>query len=862
MKRYDPNKVVADESNPLRLLVAASKKDEEEKTYGRPTGMNTSAIKDITRTRASTISDAKSVFELLPDTKLAMDILVSSIMSPKDMMSNELLFQLPEHVAKDATMTALAAAIREWFTTEIKLDKICIPALEDMLFKTGSYPVVAVTVSAVDGIINAQNISLESIQDEFDDDLNVRNIGLLGSADEKEGGSTIRASLESIANGLSRNKEAIKVDDNITLVDNINLLKKPLMLDRIRESHTRALLDIGHQNISLESGIKNDKNEDVFKFELYPERNYKTTPLLELMGKGDGVEDREPLFFHPSSESVIPISVPGDVTRKVGFFIALDASGNPVSIASSKKHWERLRRYQHTEVTNDQGKSEIERIRKQLFGEETNKDMNNIQQLQQSYRDTIEEKLVRSIRNGVHGENAEVELDDDVVMLMMSRAMARRKTQLLYVPKELMVYMAFDYDDMGIGRSLLDSTRIMSSIRAMLLLSNTNASMKNSVPGSRVNIELDPKDPDPDATVEKVMTLYHENGKGKYPIGQLDVTDITESLNRSGTQVSVSNHPMYPNTKVEISETSKTVAKPDTELEESMRERHLQSWGVTPEMIDATADTDFAANIVFSNKLLVKRVTVYQDIFTSFLTDIVRMFMRLSPGCQASMVEAMKEAKVAEGKFAETIEEFMRLIEVGLPDPDSSKVIGHLEELEAYEAILEKALDAYFSEDFLDAMLDSDLEDSIVPTRAALKAYFLRNWMRTNNVMPEMEGVFTEEIDEVLKEHVDGVGKLIDEMSKMFRKTLKKGRKHDKKLDNEIEKEENEENEEDENLDDNNVDDPNASDDPNSDDNLDDPDAVDDPSATPGDDLDNPSDDNTPPEEGGGDDLDDIPGNI
>ena len=50
-------------------------------------------ISDIT---TGNINDAASLFQLLPDTELAMQILVSSIISPKDMVATELNFAVDQ----------------------------------------------------------------------------------------------------------------------------------------------------------------------------------------------------------------------------------------------------------------------------------------------------------------------------------------------------------------------------------------------------------------------------------------------------------------------------------------------------------------------------------------------------------------------------------------------------------------------------------------------------------------------------------------------------------------------------------------------------------------------------------------------
>lgn len=787
LKRYDPNKSRFSKDAVRKKLVAASAADEGRPTKAPEYKVDKGSTRQVVDGTAEHITDAKSVFEVLPDTKLAMDILVSCIMSPNDMIANDLLYRVKGNGADadDKVTPILLAVIEEYFTNTVNLSKLCVPALEDMLFKTGSYPIIAVPRSSIDTIINGASVSLEGLGEDFDDNFTIKNIGFLSDVTEAEDGKTL--SLESFSTTATRAVSVIQVSPLMTLVDNPTILKKPMFMERVREEKSRNLLDM----MSFTSKIKVSQeavgDEKAFDKEivLYGKRKFKNTPFMELMDVTE-VGDLEPIFFHPPSESIIPINVPGDVTRKVGYFVVLDDSGNPVSIASSKKHWDRMKR----NATEDGEQTELSRIREQLFGTEEHKDVKTVKEMQRAYVTHLERKLHSSLSNGVHGEEVELEISEEAEMLMMSRAMGRMKTQLLYIPKELMVYMAFDYNEIGVGKSLLEATKIISSMRAMLLLANTQAGMRNSTPGTKLDIELDPLDKDPDGTVEKVLTLRNQANSGGFPLGDLDLTSIAAKMNRANIQVSVSNHPAYPQTKVVSEDISRSVGTVDTDMEDRLRERHHQGWGVTPEMIDATKDTDFAANVIMGNKLMVKRVSVYQGVFTPFLTDIAKLFTRLSPSIQEQLVEKLREAKVKVDDIEETINEFLENFEVTLPSPDSSKVVTQLEELSSYIEILDQALEAYFSEDLFESLVDTDLEDGIVSTQAAIRAYFIRNFIRNNNILPEIEAMFMVDNGEaILEQHSEFVQGILKVMSDKLRKTTKEGRKHEANIDKDIESE-------------------------------------------------------------------------
>lgn len=793
LKRYDPNKARYSKEVIRSKLVAVTAKDEGRNVPKPDYTIDSSSVRSVIDGSSEHITDAKSVFEVLPDTKLARDILVSCIMSPNDMITNEILFRTKTSLGEEEATSLLLGVVEEYFTNEVNLSKLCVPALEDMLFMTGSYPIIAVPRSGIDKIINGDSVSLESVQEDFDDELNIKNIGFLSPTTDKDDSGEQKLSLESIIGNTTRSTDAIVVNDTVSLVDNPTVLKKPLFMERVREERSRNLLDLMNFNTTLSVSTEDDSDEKT-EIKLYDKRKFKNTPFMELMDVSE-VGDDEPIFFHPPSESIIPINVPGDVSRKVGYFIVLDNTGNPVSISTSKKHWDRLK----NQADVDADASELTRIREQLFGAEEHKDLKTVKEMHRAYTTHLERRLHESLSEGVHGENAEIELSEEAEMLMMSRALGRMKTQLLYIPKELMVYMAFDYNELGVGKSLLESTKIISSMRAMMLLANTQAGMRNSTPGTLLDIELDPLDKDPDQTVERVLTLREQANRGSYPLGNLDLTNIANSLNRANVQVSVSNHPAYPQTKIKSEDVSRAVSTVDTELEDRLRDRHHQGWGVTPEMIDATRETDFAVTAIMSNKLMVKRVSVYQTMFTGMLSEVMRLFIRLSPRIQAEFAEKLKEAKVPTEKQEEVLTAFIDAVEAGLPSPDSSKVTSQLEELESYIAILDQSLEAYFSEDLLDGLVDSDLETAIAPTQVAIRAYFIRNWLRSNNVLPELESLLMVDSGEnILDQHSEFIEDILKLMSDKLRKTGKIGRDHDNKSEDDIDEEERKREEEEE----------------------------------------------------------------
>jgi hypothetical protein len=250
--------------------------------------------------------------------------------------------------------------------------------------------------------------------------------------------------------------------------------------------------------------------------------------------------------------------------------------------------------------------------------------------------------------------------------------------------------------------------------------------------------------------------------------------DIVNFLQNAGVDLHVTGSPAYPETRMEVEDRQRSVAKPDTDLEDNLKKQFLMSLGLSPETVDNGYNVEFAASIVTSNLLLTKRVMLYQDLFTELLGEFIRKYVFNSGNLLDKLRKAIeanrKLIEVADGEEApdtETIlHEFVNAIAVSLPRPDSITIERQMEAYDKYVEALEKCLEAYFSSDFLDGTAMGDQQESVDVVKAAILAHFKRKWMRENNMMPELAelATFTEEdhpmIDLLTEhtQHIDAIG--------------------------------------------------------------------------------------------------------
>lgn len=739
-----------------------------------------SIMSRVAHRTASNVTDARNMFQVLPDMDLARQIMVSAIISPTDLTSSVLLYSL-KSTDLDSNLTGpMLRKVQDYFTKVYKINELLPTILDDALFMKGSYPLMVLPESTIDHAINSTGrVSLESVKGIVDDKGWYRPIGILGpSVTQTSYGTALEgfgqdvnfsASLtKSEYSGtvkLALEKKTVELKGAYSVTDNPNILKNPMLIDRLRKQRIGDIYGINKYRIGMESKRsktdradaknKNRQALDDIQRTFYLNRQYSQLPLQPLLTPRqlDKENVGHPMVMHLPPEAVIPVHVPGDPRQHVGYFILLDVNGNPVSLAGRDDFYSDIR--SSMAKNPDMASHLLNMTRRATYGRE---DWNSIEinEMARNYGQIVEQDLLNRLRNGAMSGDYEFSRTEEINRLMFSRALSQKNTMMLFVPVELMVYVAFDYNEFGIGKSLLEDGKILASVRATLLFANTMAAVKNATGTQTINIELPPDDQDPYGTVEFMLNMYAKLNREGFPIGDTHPADLINHLQNAGKNIAVTGHPAFPEVKFDIQSRDGSHKEINTELEEMLRKRHIQMFGLTPEVMEAAAGADFATQVVNNFLMLLKRVVQYQKEVKPFIEDIHRKYILNSSFLLEELKEIVKEnkkflpkefSKDDEG-FEEFVYEFVTALEIDLPSPETNRLKEQMEAFDAYSQAITTAIDAYFSEEMLDSTAAQSLHESVPTTKAALIAHFRRKWLRENAVLPELDIFGTMEEEE------------------------------------------------------------------------------------------------------------------
>lgn len=655
-----------------------------------------------------------SMMQLFPETELSSQILISSILSPKDMIETTLNYTCELDTIPVNIKNTLLKTVSEYIEKEYKIKEELPDVLKDILFISGSYVQAVIPESRLDQIINNPlNLTTEHYNRISRDTL-----GILGSPTTAR---NMFISTESANTSIVNPAiEALKTD-LISVSDNYETLKLPLAAKSYAKSRLNSI--IGNQRVSLENEFYSS-NKPGYK-PLFNLTN--STSVRRSIGK--------PLVMRLTSESVIPVHTPGDFRDHIGYFVLLDESGNPVTRLTDAFNSVVL------DGSSDFSSNLIERSKNAVIG---NTKMSENAKISDIFSDIVEQDLINRLKNGIYGSNVSIGKANEVYRLMLSRTLKGLYTKILYLPKEFVSYMANDYHDNGVGKTLVDNMRTLNSIRAMSLFSRTMAGVKNSIGATEVKLKLDERDPDPQKTIEMAVHEIIKTRQQSFPVGINTPNDIVDWVQRSGLEFVFEGHPKIPNMGFEFNQKGQSNIKPDTELDEDLSKRAAMALGLNPEIIDNAYSSEFAASVHANNLLFSKRVSRIQQKLTPHLTYLIRLLISNDSIILKELQESVKDNKENVKIDENLISEFINSVEISLPSANISQVKIFTEGLDEYKTYLDSALEAVFDTSFINQSVTGDFTGSVDDIKAVIKAYYVRKWITDNNALPELAELLTD----------------------------------------------------------------------------------------------------------------------
>ncbi len=752
----------------------------------------TASLQAISKDVQESAKNTEAIVSLFPDMELSMQILISSVISPKDMTGNEMIYKVDNNFLTPDITNSLIDVVKTEFETYYNIKEDLPQILREVLFISGAYTIAIIPESELDVIINnSANISTESFTNKIlDINHHFYNIGILGDSKPTNTPANYQKAFESLnrvhdftfnahnkespilsedsrvnevlqyaqehemeKDDIDRLKRVLDSIKNITITDNPDSLKMPMVMRRKVELLSHEALKNkfrGYRSFATEEFDKPPSSIDISKIRdsLYKNPSTKPTPFMSFTNiKSTRASIGRPLVMLLPSESIIPVHTPGEPDNHIGYFVLVDHNGSPLHMV------ERI-----TALTElDEGLMEpdtsmnsilVQRAQDNIRGKNI-KGM-SIDNALPIYTNLIEQELLTRLENGIYGKNVEIANVNDIYRIMLARTLKNQMTKLVYMPKEMVEYFRYKIHPNGIGKALSEDLRILLSIRAMMLFSRLMGSIKNSIGITEINLKLDERDPDPLKTIEITKNEILRARQQNFPIGISTPMDLADWVQRSGLEFTFEGHPRIPDVKLEYNQHGASNIMPDEALDDDLRKRTIMSYGLSPESVDNGFSAEFATTVVNNNILLSKRVIIIQKTILAHIKSLLTKIVLSDSVIKNRLIEVIrsnlseirqivKNDSINDSTLIEfIISEFVDILSIELPLPNSVTINNQMESFDKYQEFLDKALDAWVSTEMYSQSLSGDLTNQIESIKAVVKSYYVRKWMTENGVMEEL----------------------------------------------------------------------------------------------------------------------------
>lgn len=519
-------------------------------------------------------------------------------------------------------------------------------------------------------------------------------------------------------------------------------LSRESYIDRSNASD-RQILDKVFKNIDnfVNSGYGDDNNLKVLK-------NNRQTYRKDL---------NEPLVIEYPVESIIPIYKPGTPSEHVGYLVLHDEEGAPLSKVKPVNYYRDLSNTFNSRTSGSRMASSLIQQGREMFDGMNSMidEARQIEMLSRIHGNAIIKEIIERTRQGEYGKNLDIGDSTEAFRIMFYRALAGQRTRVLFMPKDIMTYMAQDFDNKGMGRSLIDNMKVLLSLRIQFMLAQVRAGIANSIPETVSTVRIDEKDPDPKKTIQiaQALTLKTRLTAGLM-VGASNVQTIEDRINQSNIRLAIeSDHPKVPNIVHDITRNTADIPAPDNDTAELINRLVQMGTFLPPELVDNSYGVDFAREVLQQNFLVGMVVKQIQTKQNPYFTEFVKKLILASPTLRVELKETVKSNlndildvlnEASDDKIDKdalnhdslrTIieyitDKFIAGLVVKLPEKanDNDEMIN--DQISKMEARIDKTLDYIYSEESLpNDVLGEEASNFIGQYRGLIKAEIMRNFL-------------------------------------------------------------------------------------------------------------------------------------
>ena len=600
--------------------------------------------------------------------------MTASIMSPIDLQTNLVNIVVEgSNLSKDVE-EKISKLLSDYFNKEVKLGRRLAKWIGESLYQSGAAPILILPQS------NIYTVNRMIDADELEAGRDPRKLIHGIPATDRPNGAKLtsgesfitsdKASFEALSFGEPSSASYEAFLDRTT-IDCMYGIEK---LDFISDKHkTEIISKKGQLKENIKDLLENGKNWVVFssdpsiitrhvdnlrsKAEQLKKdidehlvfNKVDPTYVLDTSTSEDHTDVEAAAIIELPYQSVIPIIVPGAPNQHIGYFVAVNQWGEPITPDSR-------------DMNNMNAQSRVMEANMQAtFGTPSalaySTDMSNMQRFKTTsaifgimLRNFMQKKLEEYGLGGT-----QVEQHEAITSCIFRNLLDRKRIGLIFIPEPMMVYYRYDVHEDGTGKSLIEDIRTITGLRTTLVTAGIMAATENSIDQKVIELNVDEKQANVQQMMEQVKNAFIEKRIMRYDNNPLNVQ--RELIQKSLMLIPKGIKGLQDNISVNTDHKSAGVITPDDGLLKQLTDWTIQACKIPAAAINKTSEDDYARSVVTTNLFFNNRVKIYQEDTNEFSTKLVRTYIKYNTIIQDKILEVLKASDTDYSEYSHEAQE-------------------------------------------------------------------------------------------------------------------------------------------------------------------------------------------------------------
>lgn len=649
------------------------------------------------------------ILEMAPEVSQAASIMVPSIMSPNDLRSSAISIISTCSQLTESENKKIGEILTTFFEDHLHLSTVVPQWIHNALYRSGSVPVMILPLVTLENELTRGDhvmTSQESFHNKLKYQDNISSYGIADSVNIRTAGdinttrTTIASATESFAldhilRATVESDMVVKPPTNYS--KNLTTDAYTKLVDSVLSQESISIIDNAGSLQVSKTNVAETKRKITDRTKL----RYRESMFVTIKAPDPNEKQIDhPIFMPLPSESVIPIYTPGSPTDHVGYFVLLTEHGHPIEITSDMLN--ATDRGGNTYTPNQTSFQQL--FQAYGMGNFAQNDHRAQNAMTEIYQNIIETHLRDRLAKAGYG-NLGIGKANNIYQFMLTRYLQQRRTKLLFVPKDLLTYFCFDYDEYGTGKSKLEELKFILALRISLIVCRMLVAFNNAIDRKKIEITFDSNFTG--NVLEHMRTVQREAMRKSAVSFTHDPMAVAQQIvNRSYT-VKARGIAGIPDYDITNESNQKNDASPDEELATDLKNLLILKLDVPAAAMNNLGEAEYSRSVVTTNLFFSRATLAKQKVVVTHLDDIIQKFLTYSEKLRGEIHDVYKtkhnDAITPEGSTNQIDKDIMDKIIAGvhsyLPPPNVAPDKSQFEALDGLLSSIDSILNSVMNDD-------------------------------------------------------------------------------------------------------------------------------------------------------------------